>query len=164
VFLTVANNKIKKLHGLNGCNNLKLLDASCNAIEELHDCTLPIGLAYLSLTSNPCTKDASYRYNIISKLPNLVELDDVEVSRFEKLMAARSPLEMIPEAEEEDNDDHPKPIPASEDYYSSRISDAISRSRQRFSMDTKTTQKYKDLIDQSLKSRKDFINSISNKK
>ncbi|GAB1610516.1 leucine-rich repeat-containing protein 46-like, partial [Argonauta hians] len=101
----LQNNKIQHIRSLEGLNNLQLLDLSNNDIEVIENLStlsqlafldlshnyignvdideLPQSLMILHLKGNPCYNQPDYRGRIIQDLPNLTELDGVQVGKGE---------------------------------------------------------------------------------
>ncbi|ELU15480.1 hypothetical protein CAPTEDRAFT_203432 [Capitella teleta] len=103
-FLTLSCNEISCVEGLLCLSSLKFLDLSNNKIEELQIDELPQSLIILDLRNNPCTQKPHYRENLVHQLPNLRQLDGVELVRKECLEEG---LELTTDGEEDEEDDSP---------------------------------------------------------
>ncbi|KAF7398781.1 hypothetical protein HZH66_006678 [Vespula vulgaris] len=89
-YLNLALNNIEVIENLQGLESLKKLDLTINFIGDLRSVkTLRYNenLEQLMLTGNPCTDYEGYRKYVISTLPQLKELDMVEILRSERIKA-----------------------------------------------------------------------------
>ena len=88
--LSVSVNSIRTLKDIGECANLKELYIRRNLIESLEEIdhlALLRNLKILWLAENPVATVPRYRQIVINKLPNLVKLDNVEVTEEEKIAA-----------------------------------------------------------------------------
>ncbi|XP_002736362.1 uncharacterized protein LOC100371877 [Saccoglossus kowalevskii] len=104
-FLTLAANNISRIENLNVVAELKLLDLSENAIEDFDPAELPQKLIILNLKDNPCTKLPGYRVKVIQHLANLKQLDNVNVTKYERRDAGCVVSDSEEEEEEEEDED-----------------------------------------------------------
>lgn len=84
----MAINNIERVENLERCESLEKLDLTLNFIGDLESiCSLQknINLKQLYLTGNPCTDFKGYRNYIIVKLPQLETLDNIEITRSERI-------------------------------------------------------------------------------
>ncbi|KAI8914775.1 hypothetical protein DFJ77DRAFT_463275 [Powellomyces hirtus] len=86
-FLILSNNHISRLEGLSECWNLRLLDVSRNVIQSVGTATLPPHLIYLLLAANPCAHLPEYRLELIQRVPDVEEIDEVAVTQQERELA-----------------------------------------------------------------------------
>ncbi|KAI4504234.1 hypothetical protein M0802_000705 [Mischocyttarus mexicanus] len=89
-YLNLALNNIEVIENLQGLESLKKLDLTVNFIGDLRSIkTLRYNenLEQLMLTGNPCTDYEGYREYVISTLPQLKELDMIEILRSERIKA-----------------------------------------------------------------------------
>lgn len=90
--LSLSVNSIDQLDALGEAYNLRELYLRKNCITDLHQALhlakLPY-LASLSMSENPVSSDPHYRHFLISALPNLVKLDEQEVTPLEREEAER---------------------------------------------------------------------------
>ncbi|KAI4493926.1 hypothetical protein M0804_002102 [Polistes exclamans] len=89
-YLNLALNNIEIIENLQGLESLKKLDLTVNFIGDLRsikNLRYNENLEQLMLTGNPCTDYEGYREYVISTLPQLKELDMVEILRSERIKA-----------------------------------------------------------------------------
>ncbi|KAK2576916.1 hypothetical protein KPH14_005537 [Odynerus spinipes] len=89
-YLNLALNNIEVIENLQGLESLKKLDLTVNFIGDLRSVKslrYNENLELLTLTGNPCTDYEGYREYVISTLPQLKELDMVEILRSERIKA-----------------------------------------------------------------------------
>eukprot|EP00817_Percolomonadidae_sp_ATCC50343_P001717 CAMPEP_0117422288 /NCGR_PEP_ID=MMETSP0758-20121206/3163_1 /TAXON_ID=63605 /ORGANISM="Percolomonas cosmopolitus, Strain AE-1 (ATCC 50343)" /LENGTH=274 /DNA_ID=CAMNT_0005204829 /DNA_START=318 /DNA_END=1142 /DNA_ORIENTATION=+ len=81
-FLALQHNQIEELpEHLKTLSHLAFLDLSHNKIENLTVQNLPTTLEYLNLEGNPCmTKQDSLIDDIIKHCPQLIQLDDMQIT------------------------------------------------------------------------------------
>ena len=89
-FLALQNNRIKRIAGVKELPALEFLDLSHNLIEEVDaKQELPKSLVFLKLVDNPVVSNSpslsAYRKPIVRALPDLVELDKIEIVVAERL-------------------------------------------------------------------------------
>uniref|UniRef100_A0A182SGZ7 Dynein axonemal assembly factor 11-like CS domain-containing protein n=1 Tax=Anopheles maculatus TaxID=74869 RepID=A0A182SGZ7_9DIPT len=91
-YLNVAINNIERIENLEALEALRKLDLTLNfvgeltSVESLRD---NYNLRELFLTGNPCTDFPGYREYVVQVLPQLEHLDGKEITRSERLRAAR---------------------------------------------------------------------------
>lgn len=81
--ISLPINKITTLYPFQGCRNLKNLLLRQNNISDINEIQYLACLPYLknlSLAENPITSMPSYRETVISTLPQLEKLDDLDVT------------------------------------------------------------------------------------
>ena len=85
IFLTVNHNRLSSLAGIEAAPNLKHLNAAANQLVSLTEVIgmLPAGLEDLLLAGNPAALEEDYRQQLVGALPQLAELDEVEVTNAE---------------------------------------------------------------------------------
>ncbi|XP_035905646.1 protein tilB [Anopheles stephensi] len=91
-YLNVAINNIERIENLEALEALRKLDLTLNFVGELTSVESLRGnysLRELFLTGNPCTDFPGYREYVITVLPQLEHLDGKEITRSERLRAAR---------------------------------------------------------------------------
>ncbi|XP_050101618.1 protein tilB [Anopheles aquasalis] len=91
-YLNVAINNIERIENLESLESLRKLDLTLNFIGELTSVDSLRGnhnLRELFLTGNPCTDYPGYREYVVTVLPQLEHLDGKEVTRGERLRAAK---------------------------------------------------------------------------
>lgn len=90
--LSLSVNEIECLDALSQMQNLRELYLRRNAINDvrqaLHLSKLPY-LSNLTMSDNPISADPNYRKFVIAALPNLLKLDDVDISPRERQDAER---------------------------------------------------------------------------
>lgn len=89
-YLNLALNSIERIENLERCESLQKLDLTVNFIGELtsiNNLKENIFLTQLFLTGNPCTEYNGYREYVIGTLPQLVELDGIEITKSERIIA-----------------------------------------------------------------------------
>lgn len=87
-YLNLAINNIEKVENLEGCESLEKLDLTLNFIGDIESiCSLKnnIHLRHLYLTGNPCVDFEGYREYVITQLPQIDTLDNLEIKRSERL-------------------------------------------------------------------------------
>uniref|UniRef100_A0A182K1X2 Dynein axonemal assembly factor 11-like CS domain-containing protein n=1 Tax=Anopheles christyi TaxID=43041 RepID=A0A182K1X2_9DIPT len=92
VYLNVAINNIERIENLEALESLQKLDLTLNFIGELtsvESLRTNYNLRELFLTGNPCTDYPGYREYVITVLPQLDHLDGKEVTRSDRLRAAK---------------------------------------------------------------------------
>ncbi|KAL3832272.1 hypothetical protein ACJMK2_023931 [Sinanodonta woodiana] len=100
-FLTLSGNRIKVIENLTHLSKLLFLDLSENLIEKVDVDEIPQSVIILNLKENPCTKLPDHRGRIIQDLPRLKQLDEVEITKFEKKEAGHE----VSSDSEEDEDE-----------------------------------------------------------
>ncbi|XP_053664319.1 protein tilB [Anopheles marshallii] len=91
-YLNVAINNIERIENLEALEALRKLDLTLNfvgeltSVESLRD---NYNLRELFLTGNPCTDFPGYREYVITVLPQLDHLDGKEITRSDRLRAAK---------------------------------------------------------------------------
>ncbi|XP_058056362.1 protein tilB [Anopheles bellator] len=91
-YLNVAINNIERIENLSGLESLRKLDLTLNFIGELtsvESLRENYNLRELFLTGNPCTDYPGYRTYVVTVLPQIEHLDGQEVTRGERLKAAK---------------------------------------------------------------------------
>ncbi|ETN60517.1 testis specific leucine rich repeat protein [Anopheles darlingi] len=91
-YLNVAINNIERIENLESLESLRKLDLTLNFIGELTSVDSlrdNHNLRELFLTGNPCTDYPGYREYVVTVLPQLEHLDGKEVTRGERLRAAK---------------------------------------------------------------------------
>eukprot|EP00761_Pharyngomonas_kirbyi_P010148 gb/GECH01010166.1/.p1 GENE.gb/GECH01010166.1/~~gb/GECH01010166.1/.p1 ORF type:complete len:153 (+),score=29.36 gb/GECH01010166.1/:1-459(+) len=94
--LYLAFNNIQELSPLMSLEHLQVLDLEENRVDSLDEVQFLQGcseLHSLNLQGNPLESDESYRVKIAAVLPGLKYLDDVRISRREKIKASRLNIE-----------------------------------------------------------------------
>ncbi|XP_017780340.1 PREDICTED: protein tilB [Nicrophorus vespilloides] len=89
-YLNLAINNIEKIENLERCESLQKLDLTLNFIGELESVRnlIPnIHLRQLYLTGNPCTEYEGYRDYVIAILEQIETLDNVSITRSERIKA-----------------------------------------------------------------------------
>ncbi|KAH3759069.1 tilB protein [Pelomyxa schiedti] len=92
-YLNLALNNITLVENLEGCESLRKLDLTANFIADIKCLSSLKGnhnLRQLFLIGNPCTQLPYYRNFIISCLPQLVEIDGIEITPSERILASQS--------------------------------------------------------------------------
>ena len=90
--LSLSVNKISSLKAFQYCQKLSELYLRKNCIQDLSELKYlqPLkNLKVLWLWDNPCADTPNYRDIVISKLPNLVKLDNQAISNEEKAQASK---------------------------------------------------------------------------
>ncbi|XP_068423998.1 dynein axonemal assembly factor 11 isoform X2 [Clinocottus analis] len=91
-YLNLALNNIEVIENLEGCESLQKLDLTVNFV-GLVSSVLSLQhnelLTELFLVGNPCDQFDDYRQYVVAALPQLQWLDGTEISRSERLQAAR---------------------------------------------------------------------------
>ncbi|GJQ79695.1 hypothetical protein Trydic_g5842 [Trypoxylus dichotomus] len=90
LYLNLAINNIETIENLERCESLEKLDLTLNFIGDIQSIrclTANANLKHLYLTGNPCTDFREYRNYVITHLPQLDTLDNVEVKRSERITA-----------------------------------------------------------------------------
>ncbi|XP_020812437.1 protein C21orf2 homolog [Drosophila serrata] len=87
--LALGNNQISSLRALKNCHSLKqlyLLNNQIESFEELNYLKDAKSLTLLSLRGNPCALAAGdkYRISVLHMLPQLITLDDIEITDEER--------------------------------------------------------------------------------
>lgn len=85
-------NDIEVLEPIQYCTNLRELLLRQNKVSDLSQVSYLQGLDYLrnlSLSGNPVAEASNYRETIISMLPQLTKLDDVEITESERRAAGQ---------------------------------------------------------------------------
>lgn len=88
--ISLSLNHISSLHFFKNCKNLRDLFLRHNEIssfEELQYLKKLPALRSLWLSENPITSDPNYRMRVIHELPNLIKLDEADVTEEEKKKA-----------------------------------------------------------------------------
>jgi len=91
-YLNLALNNILHIENLEGCESLNKLDLTVNfvaratSVENLRSNKF---LRELYLTGNPCTDYVGYRDYVIATLPQLHQLDGIEINRSERIEATQ---------------------------------------------------------------------------
>uniref|UniRef100_A0A182TH17 Dynein axonemal assembly factor 11-like CS domain-containing protein n=1 Tax=Anopheles melas TaxID=34690 RepID=A0A182TH17_9DIPT len=91
-YLNVAINNIERIENLEALEALQKLDLTLNFIGELtsvESLRANYNLRELFLTGNPCTDYPGYREYVIIALPQLAHLDGKEITRSDRLLAAK---------------------------------------------------------------------------
>lgn len=91
-YLNLAINNIERVENLERCESLEKLDLTLNFIGDIESVTSLIANAHLKslcLTGNPCSDYSGYRNYVIAKLPHIETLDNVEISRSDRIKAAQ---------------------------------------------------------------------------
>ena len=91
-YLNLALNNITKVENLTGCESLNKLDLTVNFVHELTSIeSLKENkfLKELYLTGNPCTQYEGYREYVVATLPQLRQLDGIEVEKSERIKATQ---------------------------------------------------------------------------
>ncbi|XP_052897236.1 protein tilB [Anopheles moucheti] len=91
-YLNVAINNIERIENLEPLEALRKLDLTLNFVGELTSVESLQGnynLREMFLTGNPCTDFPGYREYVITVLPQLDHLDGKEITRSERLRAAK---------------------------------------------------------------------------
>lgn len=104
-FMTLAGNQIEKVENLHLLDELKFLDLSDNKIESFDPEAFTKSLKILNLEDNPCTRHVGYRSSLLRALPNLQQLDNIDITRQEQLLAGCEVSDDSSGSEEEDEDD-----------------------------------------------------------
>ncbi|KAL1129404.1 hypothetical protein AAG570_013931, partial [Ranatra chinensis] len=89
-YVNFSLNNIEKIENLEGCESLNKLDFTLNFIGELTSVdTLKknIHLETLYLSGNPCTDYPGYRDYVIATLPQLKQLDGIEILPSDRIKA-----------------------------------------------------------------------------
>lgn len=89
-YINLALNLIEKVENLEGCEFLKKLDLTVNFVGELTSIKSLEGnynLTEMYLTGNPCTDYEGYRDYVVCTLPQLKQLDGVEILRSDRIRA-----------------------------------------------------------------------------
>ena len=97
--ISLSLNKIKTLKWFARMENLIELHLRENLIEDIEEIKYLINcpkLRILSLSGNPISKELNYRDIILSKLPQLVKLDD-HIITSEERMKAQNKMEEVPQ-------------------------------------------------------------------
>uniref|UniRef100_A0A182PDW0 Uncharacterized protein n=1 Tax=Anopheles epiroticus TaxID=199890 RepID=A0A182PDW0_9DIPT len=92
-YLNVAINNIERIENLEALEALQKLDLTLNFIGELtsiESLRANYNLRELFLTGNPCTDYPGYREYVITVLPQLAHLDGKEITRSDRLLAAKT--------------------------------------------------------------------------
>lgn len=87
-YLNLAINNIETIENLNRCESLTKLDLTLNFVgdlESVRTLTGNVNLKHLYLTGNPCTDYDGYRDYVIVRLDQLETLDNVEITRSERI-------------------------------------------------------------------------------
>ncbi|XP_077979338.1 uncharacterized protein LOC144434696 [Glandiceps talaboti] len=100
-FLTLTGNQIKKVENLTILTELKFLDLSENKIEDFDPSELPKQLLILNMKNNPCTWLPGYRAKCLQALPKLQQLDNINITKYERRDAGC----VLSDSEDEDDDD-----------------------------------------------------------
>ena len=91
-YLNLALNNITKVENLTGCESLNKLDLTVNfvseltSIDSLRDNKV---LKELYLTGNPCTQYEGYKEYVIATLPQLRQLDGIDIEKSERIKATQ---------------------------------------------------------------------------
>jgi cilla- and flagella-associated protein len=91
--LALSINKISTLRDFQNCQNLQELYLRRNNIRNLAEIKYLKGLPYLHtlwLNENPCADHPNYRSFVISQLPDLRKLDNLEITDSERSKAMSS--------------------------------------------------------------------------
>ena len=89
-YINLAMNAIEVVEGLAGCESLRKLDLTLNFIGELSSVKSLVGnsaLEELYLTGNPCTMFPGYRQFVVAALPQLKQLDGIQIENSERILA-----------------------------------------------------------------------------
>lgn len=92
-YLNLAVNNIEQIENLEALESLTKLDLTLNFIGVLTsvDCLKGnYNLRHLTLTGNPCTDYEAYRDYVIVTLPQLENLDGIEIRRSDKILANKN--------------------------------------------------------------------------
>ncbi|XP_062588425.1 SH3 domain-binding protein 5-like [Saccostrea cucullata] len=133
-FLTLSGNQIQCVENLRHLEKLYFLDLSFNQVKDFDIDEFPQSLIILNLKGNPCTTHPDHRGRIIQDLPKLKQLDEVEISREEKLEAGFKTEREEKEDEEEEEDSLEEDSGRSKDIAQLTTS-TLLRSQQRLELD-----------------------------
>lgn len=89
-YLNMALNNVTRVEGLTGCEMLEKLDLTVNFVGDLtsvESLAVNRNLRSLYMTGNPCSQYDGYREYVLAKLPQLMTLDGVDITRSERIQA-----------------------------------------------------------------------------
>jgi Leucine-rich repeat (LRR) protein len=101
LYLLIANTGTI-LQDITYLTKLQYLNVSDNSITTIDGSLLPSSLIIFVAKNNPVSKNAEYRLSTIKALRNLMELDDVPVSRKERRSVREKSSESDDDEEEEE--------------------------------------------------------------
>ncbi|KAJ3262639.1 Leucine-rich repeat-containing protein 46 [Boothiomyces macroporosus] len=161
-FLILSYNKLEHLK-LTKCK-LNLVDLEGNLFNQIENITLPESLEYFILRGNKCCEQIDYRIQTISKFPNIIELDEIQVSNLEKRIAnKRMELELNIDSFFEIDEENDAAIDPEIDeidaelLYKTRIQEMIEKSRERRQNYKLQMVDFQKSIEQSIVDRKDYF-------
>ncbi len=83
-FLSIFNNKIRKLENLKELDRLEFFDISNNLITQFDATELPINLRFFNCRANPfCTKQQTpiIKENLVKTLSKLIQFNNVPITK-----------------------------------------------------------------------------------
>ncbi|OXA52094.1 Protein tilB [Folsomia candida] len=92
-YLNLALNMVEKIENLEGCESLKKLDLTLNFVGDISsvvNLSPNYYLEQLYMVGNPCHDFPGYRAYIITVLPQLKQLDGVEITKSERFLARQT--------------------------------------------------------------------------
>lgn len=95
-YLALNNNRIKRIENLNHLKKLAFLNLSENQIEDFDESELPDDLVIIKMQGNPCTEKKDYLKKILTRIPNIEEIDGKEVTPVLRMVAeGKLPAHML---------------------------------------------------------------------